>query len=847
MQFSVEDGAAIAFNRGFYGSLAKGQPLEVAMVNGRLAMCEHSDSADWLAPMLFMRALDGYLFKPDKPALPAPPSARGRQGEAALAERADGADVRNGNDNGGLSFRPLAHTYPAKSGSPTRPLAFLAPPLPPYKLVGRDNILLDLKEQLFAGALAFSALNGLPGVGKTALAVALTHDPEVQAHFKDGVLWAGLGRTPDVLALLGNWALALGFTSDEIAKRTTIEERQRLLSTAIGRRQMLLVVDDAWKSEAALAFKVGGPNCAHLVTTRQPSIALDFAGKKGLTKVTELSLSDGLVLLETLAPQAVAEEADIARQLVEAVGGLPLAIILMGRYLEKETYDDQPHRLSEALAELRDVEERLILEQPQESLERYPALPAGVPLSLLAVIEMSDKALDEVARRAFYALSVLPPKPNTFSVEAAQAVSQASTKALNKLIDYGLMESGRSGRYTLHQAIADYAKALLTDTNAYERMVTFFVNYVEAHEREYDALGTEKNNVYAALEAAYARDMQTALVQGTNAFYRFMEVKGLYGLADTYLERAEQTARTLDDSIALVTTLLNLGRIAEKQGNYPQAEEYLQEGLVLARKLEHGERISALLTALGAVAGGRGAYDQAKAYYQEGLALAQADESSERISLLLANLGVLESDRGAYDEADAYYQKGLALALELGNRERICNLLANLGDLAAQRGAYAQAEAYLQKGLKLAQALGSRTRMSHLLVNLGEVARNRGAYDQAEEYFQEGLALARALGHRWLMSAALVERGKLHTGQHSWDLAAATFREALKIAQGAGIQQFVASAWYGLAQVAFAQGKYASARQQGQGSLTIFEEIGHGDADKVEEWLAGLPTEDSAK
>jgi hypothetical protein len=44
-------------------------------------------------------------------------------------------------------------------------------------------------------------------------------------------------------------------------------------------KRMLLVVDDAWDVRAALSFKVGGPNCAHLVTTRIPEVAIRFAGE----------------------------------------------------------------------------------------------------------------------------------------------------------------------------------------------------------------------------------------------------------------------------------------------------------------------------------------------------------------------------------------------------------------------------------------------------------------------------------------------------------------------------------------------------------------------------------------
>jgi hypothetical protein len=46
---------------------------------------------------------------------------------------------------------------------------------------------------------------------------------------------------------------------------------------------LLLVIDDAWRIEAALAFKAGGPRCAYLMTTRFPPIALQFAPNDAIT------------------------------------------------------------------------------------------------------------------------------------------------------------------------------------------------------------------------------------------------------------------------------------------------------------------------------------------------------------------------------------------------------------------------------------------------------------------------------------------------------------------------------------------------------------------------------------
>src|SRR5258706_13014066 len=68
------------------------------------------------------------------------------------------------------------------------------PGIPPLSsgandLVGRDEALSQLRVRLCSGNnLVLTALNGLPGVGKTTLAIALVHDAQVLAHFHDGIL-----------------------------------------------------------------------------------------------------------------------------------------------------------------------------------------------------------------------------------------------------------------------------------------------------------------------------------------------------------------------------------------------------------------------------------------------------------------------------------------------------------------------------------------------------------------------------------------------------------------------------------------------------------------------------------
>ncbi len=631
------------------------------------------------------------------------------------------------------------------------------------ELIGRDDVLSHLKERLCTGKnVGLTALKGLPGVGKTTLAVALAHDGEVQAHFHDGILWAGLGPHPNVLGQLSRWGTLLGTPSIAAARLNSIEAWTQIIRAAIGTRRVLLAVDDAWKIEEALAFKVGGPNSAYLVTTRFPQIASQFAGE-GAVMVRELSGDHSFTLLKRLAPETVASDPETAFTLVRTSGGLPLALNLMGKYLRVQEHGAQPRRMRAAMERLRDAEQRLRLSEPQALLERSATLSANTPLSLQAVIDVSDQQVDEQARAALRALAVFPAKPNTFSEAAALAVCQAPVEALDTLTDAGLMESAGSGRYTLHQTISDYASVKLADTSAFERLASYFADYIVAHVKDYEALEQESSNIFAALEAASGHERHADLVRCITAFAWFLQARGLYGQAETYLMQAERAARSLQDSAGLATALLHLGRIRFNQGDYDQAEAALQEGLSFARKSGDRERMCQILNWLGAIPRYRGAYQQAEAYHREGLALARELGDLVQMSTLLTGVGTDAWENGHYDEAQACLQEGLALARQAGDRERLCETLVNCGTVAYMRGDYAQGDSYSLEALEIARQIGYGHAVTVLLGNLSEIATERGEYSQAVTYSQEALEIAHRMENRDLISSTLDNLGHIAT------------------------------------------------------------------------------------
>jgi tetratricopeptide (TPR) repeat protein len=700
------------------------------------------------------------------------------------------------------------------------PVPFLAPPCPPQPLLGREAACASAKAALLVHeGLAAAALDGLPGVGKTALAIELAHDPEVLSHFSEGVLWASLGPQPDLLALLGSWAAALGLPAEEIAKASQVEKRAAAVHAAFGMRRMLLVIDNAWKSEDALAFKVGGPHCAYLVTTRLPKVALDFAGHRAAT-LHELNEADGLALLAHFAPEVVASESAEARALVEAAGCLPLALVLMGKYLQQEARTGQPRRLRTAVERLRQAEARLQLKQAPAPLEQQPS-------QLLAAIAVSEETLDETARRALRALAVFPPKPNSFTEAAALAVSAASVEALDQLSDYGLLECRSPGRYALHQTIAEYALFPTRDEAAAERLAAYFVRFAEAHAIDYEALDAEADNCLFGLQAAGERHLHADLIRGANACYGYLASRGAYALAQTYLGQAAEAARALNDTVSLIGTLSNLGQAAQRQGEYAQAERHYQEALALARKLGERESLSQVLQGLGAVAFSQGQFDQAEAFYQEGLALAQAIGSQGALCTLYGNLGVLLVTRGDYGQAETYFSEGLALARAMDHRSRISALLTNLGVVAARRGNFARADTCFQESLELARASGHRENICLLLINLGSLANDRQDFSAAEAYFQEGLALAQQMGNRVRISHLLANLGALALRRKDYPQAETYLQEGLTLARLTRHRENIVQILTNLGQWAFFQGQAAQAEAYLQEGLALAREMGH--------------------
>ena len=349
------------------------------------------------------------------------------------------------------------HFHSPLSASPPIPLPAMTPTLPAQRIIGRDNILKEIYNQLWLKAEEPPSLSpmtltlqGMPGLGKTTLAIALGHSKEV-ARYLEGVLWATLGPGPQIRLHLQKWGQELGINLEAARDEQECSERLRPL---LARRQLLLVIDDIWRIEDALYFNIAGPRCRTMVTTRGVDIAHALATEERTLLVDLLSPEDSVKLLRSMA-SAIDEKT--AHALCERLEYLPLALVLAGGLLADES--GVPSRMKRLLDELLERSNDAALQLAQQ--EKRPGLSEERP-SLRAILGMSVERLSKTDRQRFAWLSYFGAQPLYWEIDEAmnqwQCSQEEAEDTISRFIRRGLvMRRDKEGKYWMHTLLAEYA------------------------------------------------------------------------------------------------------------------------------------------------------------------------------------------------------------------------------------------------------------------------------------------------------------------------------------------------------------------------------------------------------
>ncbi|MEQ4303079.1 AfsR/SARP family transcriptional regulator [Plantactinospora sp. B6F1] len=273
---------------------------------------------------------------------------------------------------------------------------------------------------------AVVVVSGLPGVGKTALAVRAGWDAG-PAH-PDGCLYAelvdGQGVPVDPYQVLGGFLRALGVPGEAVPDGRT--ERRDLYRSMVARRRILVLLDGAADEAQVRPLLPTGPASAALVTGRRP-----LTGLEGAHRVTldVLPVEPAVRLLTGMLPERAVGDLPAVHRTVQLCDRLPLAIRVTGSRLAVradrslaqavDRLADSTRRLDRLAEGDRDVRRglaeayQLLGTEPATLLRRLGALPvAEFPGWLAVPLLDTDESSAEQALAALTDAGLVRPVPD---------------------------------------------------------------------------------------------------------------------------------------------------------------------------------------------------------------------------------------------------------------------------------------------------------------------------------------------------------------------------------------------------------------------------------------------------
>ncbi|WP_457452118.1 AfsR/SARP family transcriptional regulator [Streptomyces sp. M18.1] len=291
------------------------------------------------------------------------------------------------------------------------------------------------------GEVTVSVIDGMAGIGKTALAVHAGH--RLDERYPDGRLFVDLqahtaGRAPmDAGSALGVLLRQLGIPAEQIP--VSVAERAGLWRAELAGRRVLVVLDNVAGTDHVRPFLPGATRSLLLVTSRRRLTGLDGAACLSLDP---LPAADAIELFTRIVGQRVDDEPLAALDILHLCGFLPLAVRIAAARLR--------HRQQWTAAHLADR-----LRDQRRRLAELSTSERGVA----AAFAMSYQQLETEQRRMFRLLG-LHPGPDVGSRAAAALAGVTPERAerlLEDLLDAHMVRQDEADRYTLHDLLRQYA------------------------------------------------------------------------------------------------------------------------------------------------------------------------------------------------------------------------------------------------------------------------------------------------------------------------------------------------------------------------------------------------------
>jgi tetratricopeptide (TPR) repeat protein len=524
-------------------------------------------------------------------------------------------------------------------------------PRPKNAFIGRKAELKRLADDLTPEA-AQVVIHGMPGVGKSTLAIHYAH--QFRASYPGGVWWLDATQGFGTMALKAATELEALMPGLDSGNHLEPEARLRRCFQAWpgeAGEAVLLVVDDLQPSPE-------GPKLLEQLTENLPvrfrclvtQRALPLHSTEDL-KLLVLAAEDALDLLKQRAGEdgrlRLEREPEEARRLVKAVGGLPLALVLLGGRLRRLP----TLKASDLLEEL----SKSALEAKALSKTHADLLgERGLVETLLG----SWRTMGPQARELAKLLSLILPAPIPWElIQRCNPPSTPSAKswdwqdAVGELAEGNLLESeGERILITLHPLVREFF--------AIQR------DLMEPHLRWWDVLLSQKQ------AWKYEQHWKNQLKSAAVALAKEWEGKNQLLVVEYWRQAAHVDPRDLGASFGLGYGLMKVGDVAE-------AGDVFERMKSRAEAAKDDRALSCAQNGIGDVLMAQGDGTGALAAYQASLAIDEAltkrdpanTEWQRDLFVSKAKIGDVLMAQGDGPGALAAYQACLAIAEALAKRD----------------------------------------------------------------------------------------------------------------------------------------------------------------------------------
>ncbi|MET7401191.1 BTAD domain-containing putative transcriptional regulator, partial [Dactylosporangium sp. NPDC005572] len=574
-------------------------------------------------------------------------------------------------------------------------------------------------------------VRGHGGIGKTALAVQWAH--RVAARYADGQLFVDLrGHDPatalapaEVAAVL---LRCLGVPDDRMPH--DLSERVAMYRTLLSGRRMLVVLDDAGRTDQVMPALPGAGASLLLVTSRHQLPALVTHAEVRSVALDVLGPGDAALLLtRVVGADRVAREAAAAERLVSLCGRMPLALRIAAAKLVTE-----PGRSIAASA---------------GELERDRLAHLGVEddaRSVTAVFDSAYRALTPPARRLLRRLS-LHPGPH---VALALCAALGPSDGLGELTAAHLVTQPAPGRYRMHDLIRAYGRGRADERERARTAELIMDWYLVCAHAANQVLDSSQDRIAPVLRHP-APPVPFAASRAAALAFLEAELANLPVLV-------RQAAQGGQEAAACQLTYLLSGFFGAR-GNWSERVDMCRHAIAAARRLGDRAVEAEMHRALGVAYRATYRLEPALASHLRALALLRELGDARGLAYVYNNIGGANAELRRFPAAIAAYRLSLRLHTCSGNRHGAVAARRNLGYTYIRMDRAERSFEHLEAALAGSRELGYRRLEAGALDSLGEAHLHRAAFDEARDCFHGALRVSRAIGDLRYEMDALVNLG----------------------------------------------------------------------------------------